>query len=193
MENGQIGKTYFVLLYIKVLMNLNKLVQASIFAALAIGAGFSLLMIPNVELITVIIFTAGLYLGAGWGFIVGGTAEMVFSGMNPLGSGLSFPPLFFAQIIGMAGVGFAGGVLRKVFMLKEYSLNKVIAVGITGLILTFIFDSLTTLSYPVSAGFDFSRTVGLYISGVGFTLLHQIANGFIFAIGVPRITKFLVK
>jgi uncharacterized membrane protein len=174
-------------------MNLNKLVQASIFAALAIGAGFSLLMIPNIELITVIIFTAGLYLGPAWGLLVGGTAEMVFSGMNPLGSGLSFPPLFFAQIIGMSGVGFVGGLLRKVFMHKEYSVKKIIAVGVVGLILTFMFDSLTTLSYPLSAGFDFSRTIGLYISGIGFTLIHQFANGFIFAIGVPRITKLLVK
>ena len=174
-------------------MNLNKLVRASIFAALAIGAGFSLLMIPNVELITVIIFTAGLYLGPAWGLIVGGTAEMIFSGMNPMGSSLSFPPLFISQIIGMAGVGFVGGVLQGVFMIREYSLHKVITVGIAGFILTFFFDSLTTLSYPVSAGFDFSRTMGLYISGLGFTLLHQTANGFIFAIGVPRITKFLVK
>ena len=174
-------------------MNLNKLVRASIFAALAIGAGFSLLMIPNIELITVIIFTAGLYLGPAWGLIVGGTAEMIFSGMNPMGSGLSFPPLFISQIIGMAGVGFVGGVLQGVFMIREYSLHKVITVGIAGFILTFIFDSLTTLSYPVSAGFDFSRTMGFYISGLGFTLLHQIANSFIFAIGVPRITKFLVK
>ncbi len=174
-------------------MNLNKLVRASIFAALAIGAGFSLLMIPNVELITVIIFTAGLYLGPAWGLIVGGTAEMIFSGMNPLGSGLSFPPLFFAQIFGMAGVGFTGGLFRRIFMLKEFSLKKVIAVGVTGFVLTFIFDSITTLSYPVSAGFDLSRTIGLYISGIGFTLLHQVANGFIFAFGVPKITKFLAK
>ncbi len=174
-------------------MNLNKLVRASIFAALAIGAGFSLLMIPNVELITVIIFTAGLYLGPAWGLIVGGTAEMIFSGMNPLGSGLSFPPLFIAQIIGMAGVGFAGGMFRSIFMIEEFSLYKIIAIGITGFVLTFIFDSITTLSYPLSAGFDFSRTIGLYISGIGFTLLHQIANGVIFAIGVPRITNFLAK
>ena len=118
-------------------MNLNKLVRASIFAALAIGAGFSLLMIPNVELITVIIFTAGLYLGPAWGLMVGGTAEMIFSGMNPMGSGLSFPPLFISQIIGMAGVGFVGGLLQGVFMIREYSLHKVITVGIAGFILTF--------------------------------------------------------
>jgi len=101
--------------------------------------------------------------------------------------------VFISQIIGMAGVGFVGGLLQGVFMIREYSLHKVITVGIAGFILTFIFDSLTTLSYPVSAGFDFSRTMGFYISGLGFTLLHQIANSFIFAIGVPRITKFLVK
>ncbi len=102
-------------------MNLNKLVRASIFAALAIGAGFSLLMIPNIELITVIIFTAGLYLGPAWGLIVGGTAEMIFSGMNPMGSGLSFPPLFISQLMGMEGLGFVGGCLEVVFWIRENS------------------------------------------------------------------------
>ena len=41
-------------------MKLNKLVRAAIFAALAIGLGFSLLLIPNIELITVTIFISGL-------------------------------------------------------------------------------------------------------------------------------------
>jgi len=63
--------------------------------------------------------------------------------------------------------------------------------GVIGFFLTFIFDSLTTLSYPLSAGFDFTKTMGLYISGMGFTILHQMANGVIFAIGVPRVTQYL--
>ncbi len=174
-------------------MDLNKLVRASIFSALAIGAGFALLMIPNVELITVIVFTAGLSLGTGWGIMIGATSEMIFSGLNPLGSGLSFPPLFIAQIIGMAAVGGAGGLLSNVFLVNDYSIKRMTLLGLTGFLVTFIFDSLTTLSYPLSAGLDSSRTLGLYISGIGFTLLHQVANGFIFALGIPRMTKFLIK
>ena len=68
-------------------MDLNKLVRASIFTALAIGLGFSLLMIPNIELITVIVFLSGLTLGIGWGILVGGTAELIFSVLNPFASG----------------------------------------------------------------------------------------------------------
>ena len=172
-------------------MDLNRLVRASIFSALAIGAGFALLMIPNVELITVIIFTAGLSLGTGWGIMIGGTSVMIFSGLNPLGSGLSFPPLLFTQIIGMAAVGGVGGLLTNTFLVKKYTKGRLVLLGVTGFLVTFIFDSLTTLSYPISAGFDISRTIGLYISGMGFTLLHQVANGFIFIVGIPRMAKFL--
>jgi len=81
-------------------MELNKLVRAAIFCALAVGMGFSLMLIPNVELITVIVFISGLYLGIGWGTIVGGTAIFIYSGLNPMGSGLAFPPLFVMQILG---------------------------------------------------------------------------------------------
>ncbi|MFQ6677550.1 MAG: hypothetical protein ACE5D0_04445 [Fidelibacterota bacterium] len=174
-------------------MNLNKLVQASIFTALAIGAGFALLMIPNIELISVIVFLAGMHLGISWGVVIGGTAEMVFSGLNPMGSGLTFPPLFISQILGMVFIGFSGGFLGHFFFKKTISTFQCILLGLTGFLLTFIFDSLTTLSYPISAGFDLSRTIGLYISGIGFTLLHQVSNAVVFAVGVPSVTKYLVK
>ncbi|MBC8402960.1 MAG: hypothetical protein H8E14_15850, partial [Candidatus Marinimicrobia bacterium] len=50
-----------------------QLVKASIFTALAIGAGYALLLVPNVELITAIVFCAGAWLGIGWGVLVGAT------------------------------------------------------------------------------------------------------------------------
>ena len=83
-------------------MDLVNLVRASIFCAMAIAMGFSLKMIPNIELITVIIFLYGVTLNFKWGAIVGLVAMAIYSGLNPLGSGLSFPPLYFAQIIGMS-------------------------------------------------------------------------------------------
>jgi len=95
-------------------MELSKLVQASIYAALAIGAGFALFMIPNVELISVIVFLAGMHLGFRWGILIGLTAEMVFSGLNPMGSGLMFPPLFLSQMVGMALIGLWGGLMNRI-------------------------------------------------------------------------------
>lgn len=172
-------------------MDLNKLVRASIFTALAIGLGFSLIMVPNIELITVIIFLAGLTLGIGWGVLVGGTAELIFSILNPFGSGLVFPPLLLAQVLSMMIVGLAGGLMRPLFFKREFSAKNIADLAITGFILTFIFDSLTTLSYPFSVGFDLPQTVGIYISGIGFTILHQVSNAIVFAIGVPRVVKHL--
>jgi len=40
-------------------MNLNKLVQAAIFAAMAIGLGFMFMLVPNLEFITVTVFLSG--------------------------------------------------------------------------------------------------------------------------------------
>ena len=172
-------------------MELNKLVRAAIFTALAIGLGFSLLMVPNIELITVIVFLAGLTLGVRWGILVGGTAEAIFSIFNPFGSGLMFPPLLVSQVISMVIVGITGGMLRSLFFKKEFNKKQIIALALTGFIVTFIFDSLTTLSYPVSVGFDFSQTFGIYLTGIGFTLLHQISNAIIFPIVVPKVTQHL--
>jgi len=172
-------------------MDLNKLVRASIFTSLAIGIGFSLLMIPNVELITVIVFLSGLTLGIGWGILVGGTAELIFSVLNPFGSGLVFPPLLFSQVLSMIIIGAVGGGMRPIFFKREFSTKRIAGLAITGYILTFIFDSLTTLSYPYAAGFDWPQTVGIYISGIGFTILHQISNAIVFAIGVPSVVKHL--
>lgn len=172
-------------------MDLNKLVRASIFTALAIGLGFSLLMVPNVELISVVVFLAGLTLGVRWGILVGGTAELIFSVLNPFGSGLVFPPLLLSQIISMIIIGAVGGLLRPLFFKKDFSKKSIAGLAITGFILTFIFDSLTTLSYPFSAGFDLPQTIGIYISGIGFTFLHQISNAIVFAVGVPSVIKHL--
>ena len=99
--------------------NLTKLVRAAMFAALAVGLGYSLMLVPNIELITVIIFLSGLTLGIRWGILVGAVSEFIFSAMNPLGSSLMFPPLIAAQIISMIIVGLSGGLLRPVFFKKK--------------------------------------------------------------------------
>ena len=134
-------------------MKLNNLVRAAIFAALAIGVGFSLLLIPNIELITVTIFISGLTLGSAWGMLIGGTAEIIFSSLNPFGSGLSFPPLFFSQVLSMIIIGAIGGWVRPIFYRPGFSLKAFLGLGGTGLFLNFIFYSFSTPSYSVKAGF----------------------------------------
>ena len=174
-------------------MELVNLVRASIFCAMAIAMGYSLMMVPNIELITVIIFLSGIILNLWWGALVGLVAMGIYSGLNPIGSGLSFPPLFFAQIIGMALCGIIGGLLRPFFFVRKYNFSRLLLLGLTGFLVTFIYDVLTLISYPLFSGLGYAGIVASLIKGLGFTLLHEISNIFIFLITVPRVVQFLKK
>ena len=174
-------------------MELENLVRASIFCAMAIAMGYSLMMVPNIELITVTIFLSGVTLNLKWGAMVGLVAMAIYSGLNPLGSGLSFPPLFFAQIIGMSLCGIIGGILKPIFFVKKFSFLKLFLLGLAGFLVTFLYDVITLVSYPLFSGLGFPGIIASLIKGLGFTLLHEISNIFIFLITVPRVVQFLKK
>ena len=172
-------------------MGPSNLVKAAIFSAVAIGMGFSLMLIPNIELITVVVFLSGLYLGIWWGGLVGMTSIAIYSGRNPMGSGLSFPPLFAMQIIGMSLTGIIGGLVRPFFFVKQFNVFLISSLAILGFTVTLIYDMLTLIAYPIAAGLGFSGMLAALIKGLGFTLLHEISNAIVFVVSIPRIVKLL--
>ena len=172
-------------------MTPSNLVKAAIFSSVAIGMGFSLMLIPNIELITVVVFLSGLYLGIWWGGLVGMTSMAIYSGMNPMGSGLSFPPLFAMQIIGMSLTGIIGGLVRPFFFVKQFNVFLISSLAILGFTVTLIYDMLTLIAYPIAAGLGFSGILAALIKGLGFTLLHEISNAIVFVISIPRVIKLL--
>ena len=62
-----------------------------------------------------------------------------------------------------------------------------------GFLVTFIYDVLTLISYPLFTGLGFAGIIASIIKGLGFTLLHEISNIFIFLITVPRVIQFIKK
>ena len=172
-------------------MQLNSLIRASIFSAIAVGMGFSLMFIPNIELITVIVFLSGVHLGIGWGGLVGLTAMGIYSGLNPMGSGLSFPPLFLMQILGMAIAGIIGGLVRPLIIGKKINLFLIAGLAIMGFIITLMYDLLTLLAYPMTAGLGFSGILAALFKGLGFTLLHEISNAVVFTVTVPPVLRYI--
>jgi len=172
-------------------MGPSNLVKAATFCAVAIGMGFSLILIPNIELITVVVFLSGLYLGIRWGGVVGMTSMAIYSGMNPMGSGLSFPPLFAMQIIGMSLTGIIGGLVRPFFFVKQFNVFLISSLAILGFTVTLIYDMLTLIAYPIAAGLGFSGMLAALIKGLGFTFLHEISNAIVFVVSIPRIIKLL--
>ena len=142
------------------------------------------MFIPNLEFISVTVFLSGLTLGGYVGAMVGGTSMLVYSGFNPLGSGLIHLPLFVSQILAMSTIGILGGFGRiTLFNLKRKSL--VIISGMFGFFCTLFYNGITTLSYPISAGFSFDEALAYSISGILFTLMHLISNTLIFTVVVP--------
>ena len=165
-------------------MNLNSLVKAAIFSSTAIGLGFAFMFIPNLEFISVTVFLSGLTLGGYIGAMVGGTSMLVYSGLNPLGSGLIHLPLFISQILAMSIVGILGGLGKiTLFNLKRKYLVPIS--GVFGFFCTLWYNGITTLSYPLSAGFSFDEALAYSISGILFTLMHLISNTLIFTVVVP--------
>ena len=165
-------------------------IQMAVFVALAIALGWAFLYVPNIELVTATFFVAGYFLGPVRGMGVAVLGEFLYSLLNPLGA--APPPLMAAQIISMGLVALWGAYSRP--LVKHFhSLLKMVFFGFSGLILTFLFDLLTTFSFLVFAGLTKKTFLASVIYGLGFYLLHIISNFVIFTIVVPFLIQFLEK
>jgi hypothetical protein len=150
--------------------------------------GYLFMPVPNVEMITAAIFLSGLWMGPRYGLAIGVTAEAIFSLSNPMG--FPPPPLLVAQALGMGLAGWAGGMLRRLvaripFYRSPWTGHLVLAAA--GLTLTLIFDLLTTLSFPLAAGFSPGQIKIALALGLPFVAVHIGVNTLIFALILPVI------
>ena len=77
------------------------------------------------------------------------------------------------------------------FLEKETNIFSLITLGLLGFICTFIYDFLTLISYPLSAGLGLSGIIAALVKGIGFTLLHEISNAIVFVVTIPKVIKYL--
>ena len=166
-------------------MLISSIVKASIFCSLAIGLGFVFMPVPNFEFITVTVFLSGLYLNSAWGFLIGSTTIMIYSGFNPMGSGLAFPPLFLGQTITMGFIGISGGLLKFSYHLSIW--NQRIVFCLAGFFLTLVYDIVTLFAYPLAIGLGDAGLAGILIKGLPFIIFHEIINSIIFLIFIPKV------
>jgi len=163
---------------------IQNITYTGVFIALILGVGFGLAFIPNIELITAIIFISGVLMGLKKGIIIGMISEFLFSALNPMGSGLLFPPMLISQVIAMSIVGLAGGLFAYNFFSNMNILSRII-IGITGFFLTLIYDIFVSIAFPISAGFTVKETIAAVIAGIGFSTIHLITNTVIFLVLIP--------
>ena len=160
-----------------------------IFIALILGLGYALALVPNVELVTALIFLSGVLMGVRKGIFVGIVGEFLFSALNPAGSGLLFLPMLLTQIVAMSLVGATGGIVRNYVIRWQPNFKNIVIIGLIGLLLTLFYDIIVSLAFPVSAGFDIGKIVATVSAGVVFSVMHLVANTFTFIFLVPLTAK----
>jgi uncharacterized membrane protein len=165
--------------------NARQIAFSGIFIALILGVGYALAFVPNVELLTAMIFLAGVLMGLKTGIIIGICGEFLFSALNPMGSGLLFPPLLIVQMVSMALVGAIGGLLRRYILMWKRSISNLLTIGAIGFFLTLLYDILVSAAFPISAGFSLQQTVATIIAGLAFSVVHLVANTLVFILLVP--------
>jgi hypothetical protein len=158
---------------------------SGIFIALILGVGYALAFVPNVELVTAMIFLAGTLMGLKRGLLIGILGELLFSALNPMGSGLLFPPLLIAQILAMTVVCLTGTLLQSYILNWKISALNVVLIGAIGFLLTLFYDILVSAAYPLSAGFKPRETIATIMAGLAFSVIHIISNTAVFIILVP--------
>jgi hypothetical protein len=167
--------------------------RAAMFVAVGIVLGLALSSVPNVELVTAVCFVAGFLLGPSAGVLVGGLTEALFAGFNPLGS--SFGVLLLMQVIGMAAAGALGGLAAWLVGHRYDRVRYPLMVVISGIFATFVFDVLTNLAFPLTAGFSISILVVTFTAAIPLAVIHIVSNAIIFLVIVtpllPRLKKAL--
>lgn len=150
---------------------IRKIALTSLFSATAIGLGYALAPIPNVELITATLFLSGYILSWKYGIYSAVITYLVFSIFNPFG--FSHPLLLSAQIIGGITAVIAGNISRKY--------KNLIIFILSGFLITLFYDVITNIAgYLV---FVSEQTLIVYIAGgIIFCLIHIISNIFIFGL-----------
>ena len=158
-----------------------RIIQTGLFVALAVVLGFLLAEVPNIELMTVSVFLSGVILGRRSGAIVGVLSIIFYSIFNPYGPPL--PPLLLAQTAGFALIGSAGGFMRA--RLVGGGRAAYLFSALAGLMLTILYDSLTTAATAVvvlGAGGALRGLAGFFLAGALFIVVHVFSNTIVFTL-----------
>jgi hypothetical protein len=163
-------------------------ILAALFIALSVALGFLLAGIPNVELMTLTVFMAGVFCGARLGSAIGGLSSLFFSLLNQFGPAPA--PLLAAQVAGFVLIGLGGGLMGP--RLSPARASGVAAIAAAGFALTFVYDCLTTVATAFIA-LGASRFIeglwGIVVAGIGFTAVHEGVNAAVFAVAVPPLMR----
>lgn len=153
-------------------------VLASLLVALAIAVGYALAAVPNVELITLVVFLAGFLLGPVQGAAVGAVAMAGHSLFNVMGAAV--PPILLAQVACYALVGVAGALAGPVIV-RMGPLAAALAGAVCGALLVLGYQLVVgVVSFYTFAG---ESVLWAYIwGGIAYSFVHIVWNAALFMV-----------
>ena len=170
-----------------------KALLACLLVAVAASLGFALSGLPNVELVTLVVFISGFLLGPLYGACVGAAAATALSVFNPLGAAL--PPLVAAQALGQALSGLCGGLAGPALARIRGGVAARLVGAAAGLALTVFYDIVTNVgAYATIAGEKtIEGLVKFVAAGIVFVGLHIVWNTVLFAVVLGAVLRVLER
>jgi hypothetical protein len=141
--------------------------------------------IPNLEVLTLVVFCSGVLLGARDGVLVGVLTMLVYSLLNPYGP--AHPLVTTAQVVGNGLTGAGGAMFARLgFPARSPALRAAVLV-VFAILLTGFYDLLTN----VATGLVFGQMRTWLLAGIPFSLWHIGYNIALFAaLGTPLTAVF---
>lgn len=154
---------------------------ATLLVALTVAAGQALAAVPNVELVTFLVFVSGYLLGARLGAAVGASAMGIHSLFNVMGAAV--PPVLATQVVVYAGVGVAGARWGPAIARARPGLPASLRGLAAGAALTLGYQ----LAANAAAFLAFTDAAGLWAylwGGVVFGGVHILWNALLFMVAL---------
>ncbi|MFN0151471.1 MAG: hypothetical protein ACKVU1_12280, partial [bacterium] len=160
--------------------------RVGLLAALAAAAGYAD-PIPNVEMISVVLFLAGAHLGVRGGVLVTIIARGLHSVVNPWGP--APPVVIVGNIAGSMVMGIAGALTGPVLARRFSVPPRAAALALVGAVLTLAHDLITNFATVVTMG-ALANPLPVFVAGVPFALVHIASNAAVFAVvGTPLVAR----
>ncbi len=141
---------------------------------------------PNVEFTSLICFLTGFLFGAFFGVSLGALTMFINGFLSPWGfAGIIMP----FQILGMALMGFIGGVYRKsIGENPSVHWSSNLEASFLAAFLTLMYDIITSVGYAVFFNVDI---IVALVAGTWFTIVHVVSNTALFGTAFFGLVKIV--
>lgn len=144
---------------------------------------------PNVEFTSLICFLTGFVFGVFSGALVGALTMFINGFLSPYGFAGTVIMLF--QVVGMALIGLAGGVYRKLLG-GNFNPGRQLKFEVCFLasFLTLVYDVITNVGFAIQFNINI---IGALFAGAWLAVIHNISNVILFSAAFFYLTKIIGK